>query len=61
MATVIQVLLSCTDINTMSIKSSLFVPKIGEKVKCRVCGKEVEIIKVGNPYEIREAKKDHSE
>lgn len=47
----VNVIVSCYHVNILEIESVILIPRAGDKIKCQVCGKEVEILRVGKPYE----------
>lgn len=48
------VLLNCLDINTLTIRSVVHKPNIGDDVKCKVCGEIHKVIQVGKPFTLKE-------
>ena len=50
----VQVMLSCLDINTFTIRTVVHKPNIGDKAICKVCHETGKVIQVGKPYPVIE-------
>ena len=53
----VQILLSCYHINTIDIESPIHRPQMGDEKTCLICHQNVDILRVGKPYEEEKEKK----
>ena len=50
----VQVMLSCTDINAFTARNVALLPQKGQTVECKVCHKQVMVLVVGKPYQVKQ-------
>lgn len=49
----VQVTLSCSDYNTVTIRNLALLPRVGDELKCKVCGEHAKVLYVGQPYPVK--------
>lgn len=48
------VMLDCAHQNTLNIESPVFIPRKGDLIVCKICGKQHKVLFVGRPYQVKE-------
>lgn len=50
----VQITLSCSDYNTVTIRNPALCPKVNDIRVCNVCKEEAKVLYVGEPYQVKD-------